>query len=293
MSVFQALILGVVQGVCEFLPISSSGHLVLLQKLFGVNEGALSFDIIVHLGTLISICFVMREKLAGYLRHPLGRIPKMVVLGTVPTVVIVLIFSSFFKSLFETGLSLGIGFIFTAVLLYIAENHRDNTQDPFQRDSIESAVSPQGAVIVGVAQGIAVIPAISRSGSTIAGGIMSNFGRQAAIEFAFLMSIPVTLLAVAQDALKILMSKGPEAAEAASGAAQAAQASGAAPAAVGPLAMIVGFVASAVVGLFTARFMLTRITKIKLTVFSIYLSALGLLILIDQLFVGAVFDKIF
>ena len=322
MTALQALILGIVQGICEFLPISSSGHLVLLQRLFGINEGALSFDIFVHLGTLVSLAVVMRKRLLGYLREPLGHIPKMVVLGTIPTVIIVLAFNSIFANLFDTGASLGVGFIFTALLLLFAENHSKNESasgrfaysggrsltagaqkrrfgynERRRRTDMEQSVTPAGALVVGIAQGIAVIPAVSRSGSTIAAGIMCDFGRPAAIEFAFLMSIPVTLMAVAQDLLKILIgnanaAKAANAANAAIGDASAAAAN-AAVSAAGAVDMAVGFIAAAITGYFAARFMLRLIQKIKLTWFSIYVGLLGVFILADQLFFGFVFDKLF
>ena len=121
MTALQALILGILQGLSEFLPISSSGHLVLLQKLFGITEGSMSFSILVHFGTLVSLCVVMRDRLLKYLREPLGRVPRMVVLGTVPTVIVVLAFGRIFNDFFETGASLGAGFIFTALVLLLAE----------------------------------------------------------------------------------------------------------------------------------------------------------------------------
>ncbi|MCL2058824.1 MAG: undecaprenyl-diphosphate phosphatase [Oscillospiraceae bacterium] len=335
MTVLQALVLGIVQGLGEFLPISSSGHLVLLQKLFGIEEGAMSFAIFVHLGTLVSLCVVMRERLLKYIREPLGHIPKMVVLGTIPTVVLVLLFEGLLSDLFDTGASLGVGFIFTALLLYFAESHGKSENDfvralrhrnagPRQSDAsgggggggrlplmgpaygmnerrradTDKRVTPMGALIVGVAQGIATVPAVSRSGSTIAAGIMCDFGRPAAIEFAFLMSIPVTLMAVAYDLLKMVLGRGGEAvaaaaATAAAAAPDAAAEVGAAMSAAGPLVMAVGFLAAAISGYFAARFMLRAIQKIKLTWFSLYVGLLGVLILVDQLFIGAVFDKLF
>ena len=336
MSAIQAFILGIVQGACEFLPVSSSGHLVLLQRIFGINEGALSFDIVLHFATLISLCFVMRKRLLEYLREPLGRIPKMIVLGTIPTAIIALVFSSVFSDLFDSGVSLGFGFLFTAAILYFAERHsaerhsaerhsaeweaagrivagssftdryvgggsftdryvgsRRAADGVVKKSEIEKRVSPKGALIVGIAQGIAITPAVSRSGSTIAAGIMCDFGRPAAIEFAFLMSIPVTLLAVAQDALKILMHKGEAAAAGAVNAGAANAAAAGAAASTGVLEMAIGFVAALIVGYFAARFMLVAIRRIKLTWFSLYAGALGVLVLVDQLFVGAIFDKFF
>jgi len=305
MNPLQALILGIVQGLGEFLPVSSSGHLVLLQKIFGVGEGAMSFDIIVHLGTLISLCAVMKDRLLRYLREPFGHIPRMVLAGTVPTVAIVLIFSRFFEKMFDTGVCLGFGFLFTAAVLYIAENHKTpggdaahgNAPEPGQarrRSDTEKSVTLKGALITGIAQGIAVTPAVSRSGATITAGIICDFGRRAAVEFAFLMSIPVTLLAVAQDLLKIILNKAGSASGAAAVNGAAANAvNGAAVYAAGPLEMLIGFAASAVTGYFAARFMLNIIQRIRLTWFSLYVGLLGTLVLLDQLFFGLVFDKFF
>jgi undecaprenyl-diphosphatase len=305
MSAIQALILGIAQGLGEFLPISSSGHLVLLQRLFGIGEGALSFDIVVHFGTLISLCAVMRKRLLELLRDPFGHVPRMVALGTVPTVIIAFVFGGFFKELFDTGISLGFGFLFTAATLYIAENHYKKAErggiagdglaggaDGVRRLPLnDKNITPRGALIVGIAQGIAVTPAVSRSGSTIAAGIVCEFGRREAIEFAFLLSIPVTLMAVAQDFLKMALGANSGAIEGVN-AANAASAAGALSAA-GPLEMAIGFAASAVTGYFSARFMLGIIGKIKLSWFSAYVGLLGLSILCDQLFFGVVFDKFF
>ena len=287
MTAVQAFILGVLQGVSEFLPISSSGHLVLLQRLFGITEGSMSFSIVVHLGSLAALIVIMRKEIFGYLRHPLGRVPRMVIAATIPTIIIVLIFGRLFSDLFDSGASLGAGFIFTALLLLYAESRKSNKNGmggegswvsvgkPAQ-NALEDKITLKGALIAGVAQGIAVTPAISRSGSTIAAGMISGFGRKAAVEFAFLLSIPVILLAAAQDVLKMIA--GGDAASSIS---------------AGPLEMAVGLVASAVTGYFAARFMLTKIHKFNLKWFSLYTGVLGALILADQLFFGLVMDKLF
>ena len=296
MTTLQALVLGVLQGLSEFIPISSSGHLVLLQKLFNISEGSMNFDIFLHLATLISLCIVMRKKLLAYLREPLGHVPKMVVLGTVPTVIIAFAFGKFFSELFETGVSLGFGFLYTAIILYLAEKQSGEAGNSIMPDGATGKqiarsgeagmrIKPAGALVVGLAQGIAVTPAVSRSGSTIAAGLMTGASRADAIEFAFLMSIPVTLLAVAQDMLKMIT--GGELFSSAEAAVVGTRA------AFGPVEMAVGFAAAAVTGYFSAKYMLKAIQKIKLTWFSAYVGILGALILLDQLFFGVVFDKFF
>ena len=262
----------------------------------------MSFSILVHFGTLVSLCVVMRDRLLKYLREPLGHIPRMVVLGTIPTIVVVLLFGRVFNDFFDTGASLGAGFILTALVLLFAEKIGEKYGGGYiskkqtggweevgatskERQPIEKKVTIKGALIVGVAQGIAVTPAVSRSGCTIAAGIISGFGRQAAIEFAFLMSIPVILMAMAQDVLKII-TRGPDPAAAADGIQHAMGAAG-------PLEMAIGFVAAAVTGYFAAHFMLKAIQKIRLSWFSLYTGVLGVLIMLDQLVFGVVFDKFF
>jgi undecaprenyl pyrophosphate phosphatase UppP len=352
LTALQALILGIVQGLGEFLPISSSGHLVLLQKIFGISEGAMSFDIVVHLGTLVSLLVVMRKEIMRYARHPLGHVPRMLALGTLPTIAIALAFNGFFEGLFESGASLGVGFVLTAALLWFAESRSGKgaaaqgaaagqeaavqsgaagqgaaargglpagakpatgpeptaAQNEVGRGAVVAAqgqgaigaklasgqeptvarsgapspepaqgkgmdgITPRDALAVGVAQGIAIVPAISRSGSTIAGGLLRGLSREAAIEYGFLMAIPVTLMAVALDALKMLIAV-----------------SGGEYAGVPAREMLIGAAAAMATGLFAAKFMLSMIRKIKLAWFSAYVLALGVFVLADQLWFGIFF----
>ncbi len=116
MSVLQAALLGLVQGLCEFLPVSSSGHLVLLQNVFGISEGALFFDTMLHLGTLFAVIFVYRKTVGQMLRHPFRKYPMYIILATVPTIVITLLLRGFIEESYS-GQLLAWGFLVTAVLL--------------------------------------------------------------------------------------------------------------------------------------------------------------------------------
>ena len=297
MTILEAAVLGFVQGVGEFLPISSSGHLVLFQRIFGISEGAMSFDIAVHLGTLAALIAVMRKRLLMYIKNPLGRVPVMVVVGTIPTAAIAFVLEKIISSLFESGASLGMGFLLTASLLWFAETWSGRMAARRERSAGRGIgeANVGDALAIGIAQGVATVPAISRSGSTIAAGLVCGLGREAAVEYAFLLSIPATLLAVANDILG--MATGSGAAGATAGATAGAAASAAAASAdaasaaagVGALPTVVGVLVSMAVGFPAAQLMLRRIRKINLKWFAAYAFALGALILVDQLFIGVLF----
>ena len=275
MTVIEAMALGFVQGVGEFLPISSSGHLVLLQRAFGISEGAMAFDVAVHLGTLVALIVVMRKRLLMYIRNPLGRVPVLVVVGTIPTAAIALALKKTISGLFESGASLGVGFLLTAAMLWFAEAWSKRMASAGAKGAgrrIDEATAAD-AIMIGIAQGVATVPAVSRSGSAISSGLVCGLDREAAVEYAFWLSIPITLLAVADDVLGIAMGGG--------GGGD-----------VGAAPMVVGTLVAMAVGIPAARLMLRRIRRISLKWFAAYVGALGALALIDQLFIGAVLDKI-
>ena len=123
MTIWIAMLLGLVQGLCEFLPVSSSGHLLLLQEIFGVTEGAMFFTVMLHLATLVAVCIVYWEMLKKLILHPFSKTVGMLVLATIPTVAIALLFKLVepFKSFYESteqGKFLGAGFLLTSLLLF-------------------------------------------------------------------------------------------------------------------------------------------------------------------------------
>ena len=253
MNVLQAALLGLVQGLCEFLPVSSSGHLVLFQKIFGLSEGTLFFDTMLHVATLFAVLWAFRHTILDILRHPLGKLPRYVVLATVPTVLITLLLKDFFTDAYGGGL-LGWGFLLTSLILFL-------TGRVPKGDRTISSMGPKEAVLIGAAQGLAVLPGVSRSGSTIAGGLFCGLDRDFAAEFSFLMSIPAILGAAvlqAADAAK----------EGLSG--------------VSAAPLLVGMVVAFASGFFAIRWMLSLIKKGKLRPFAIYTLALGALVLLDQ-----------
>lgn len=253
MSVWLAMLLGLVQGLCEFLPVSSSGHLVLLQTVFGIEEGVVFFDTMLHVGTLFAVVAVFYKEIWAMIRKPVQRKVGMLLIATAVTGVIGIAFKDFFEGAFSGGL-LGVGFILTCVILLITDRF------PVGHKTT-SRMRPLDAVGVGLMQGVAMLPGISRSGATIAGSRFCGLTKQDAAEFSFLLSIPAILGS--------LVLQVPDVIKSGTGG-------------IGWGAVIAGMLVAAVSGYFAVRFMIRIITKKKMRGFAIYVGILGLLVLLDQ-----------
>ena len=180
MNFFTSIFLGIVQGLTEFLPISSSGHLVLAQKFIsGYTTPGVLFEVILHAGTLVAVAFYFRKKLFSLKFEYL----LLLLLGTLPAVIAGLLFSDFFEGLFKSYRFLGIGFIISGILNLLTDRL------PAKRKGLNKMDS----LIIGVWQVVAIVPSISRSGSTIFGGVMRGVDRKEAAEFSFLLSIPAII----------------------------------------------------------------------------------------------------
>ncbi len=190
----EAIVLGLVQGLTEFLPVSSSGHLVMYQQFLPAPEMEILFDLVLHLGTLLPIMWLYRADLAAMVVSPLrerGRLSErpgtrlllLIGAGSVPTAIIGLVFQDFFEALFSTPSTLAVTFAITGLLLHA-------TRFAPQGDSNERTVSFGVALAIGVVQGLAIAPGISRSGSTIAVALFLGLSREYAARYSFLLSIP-------------------------------------------------------------------------------------------------------
>lgn len=207
MELYQGIILGILQGLTEFLPVSSSGHLVLGQTYFGMTESQLVFDISVHMGTLLAIMVVYRSEILIMIRsvvnfirqfHGLAAAKKSIkqdeylqmavaiIVGSVPTAVIGLVLKKFEHFLFSSAILVGFMLIFTGTLLWLSRKY-------YTDGGKEKQLGKTQGFLVGVSQGLAVIPGISRSGTTIAVGMFLGISRQKAATFSFLLSIPAIL----------------------------------------------------------------------------------------------------
>jgi undecaprenyl-diphosphatase len=206
MNSTEAIILGIIQGLTEFLPVSSSGHLVLFQQLFGLKEAELFFDVCVHLGTLLAVIVVFHREiqniiaalwrlisLAGQKETILQQIESdpdlkmalLIVIGSIPTAVLGLAFHGIAEQLFSSSFFTGLMLMVTGFLLWLTR--RDKPGD--RATDIES-FSRTKAFIIGMVQGLAIIPGISRSGSTISIGLLLGIDRETAARYSFLLSIP-------------------------------------------------------------------------------------------------------
>ena len=189
-EILNMLLLAAVQGLTEFLPVSSSGHLVLFQHFLGVREGDVFFDIILHVGTLGSILVVYRLEILRLLkfdRAALGYVASLAV-GTLPAVVVGLTFKTQIEALFHSPLFAASGLVLTAGILF--STRFAAAGKPLGEPWEPRAPSLGRAFFIGVAQTFAILPGISRSGSTIAAALWSGLPRAEAARFSFLLSIP-------------------------------------------------------------------------------------------------------
>jgi len=264
MSIIHAVLLGIIQGLTEFLPVSSSGHLVLFQKLFGISESALLFDTMLHVGTLVAVVAVLWKDIWAILRKLNQPLTAYLIIATIPTVIAALVFRKPLERAFETGRFLGFAFLMTSALLIGAELLA-------KRGAAKGGTEKMNwldALVIGVMQAIAIIPGVSRSGATLSGALSRRLDRDFAARFSFLLSIPAILGAVVFQ-LKDLM-KGNTAEVV------GVTASGG----IGTAAMIAGTISAAVVGFFAVRLMLKIVREKSLWGFAVYTGVLGLLVLI-------------
>ncbi len=258
MSILEAIVLGIVQGLTEFLPVSSSGHLVLLHNVFGLAEPQIFFDTMLHLGTLVSVIIVMRKQIISLFKPPFYQMGYLVV-ATIPAVVYALFLNDFAESTF-TGYLLGYSFLLTALLLTAAEIIAAKMR---KRREIKTGI----AAVMGLMQVVGTLPGVSRSGSTIAGGLMCGAGRKQAAAFSFLMSIPAIIGAVLFQGIKIIKQPIIE---------------------FQWLPTIIGTACAAAAGYFAIRFMLALITRKRLYGFAVYVAALGIFVLLDRYILGLI-----
>lgn len=183
MTWWQAVLLGLVQGVTEFLPVSSSGHLVIFQEFFGINQPGVLFEIVVHLGTTVAIIVFFWKRL----RSLFAKWSLLIVLATIPVGIVGLAVRSSIEALFSNLLVVGSALIITGVVNLRLDRLVKNKTKPAQ------VMTAKRAGLVGAAQAAAILPGISRSGLTTWMGIESGLSKKEAFEFAFIMAIPALL----------------------------------------------------------------------------------------------------
>lgn len=266
-SLTWAAILGIVQGLTEFLPVSSSGHLVILQSLTGLKMPGLTFEVAVHLGTLLAVLIALWPDVRALLGALVGRPPPgsrrlrrrgserrllaMIVVALIPTGVIGLAGKDFFEKLFASPRAAAWALLLTGLILAV-------TPSLLRGRTRLLEVRGRQALLVGTAQGLAIVPGLSRSGLTIAAALAAGLEPDAAARFSFLLSVPAILGAAAVDALDVLRSGGLT---------------------IPAPPLVVGTLTATLVGVASVRWMLGLVRQGRLQPFAYYCWAAGILTL--------------
>jgi len=249
MSLLEAIILGIVQGLTEFIPVSSSGHLALGHMLFGLEEEGLLFTIVVHVGTLVPVLIVFRKDIWALIKRPFQKMTFMLIVATIPAVIVGLLFEDRVEQAFTTMQFLVAGFLITGTVLIISDRLRKATKTADEITWLDAA-------LIGIAQAVAIFPGISRSGSTITASLSRGINREDAAKFVFLMSIPIILGATVLQIIHV--ARGNVAAYEIDFAVLGA-----------------GFVSAALSGYLAVNFLLAAIKKAKLRYFAYYVLVLA------------------
>jgi undecaprenyl-diphosphatase len=270
MDWWQALLLGIVQGLTEFLPVSSSGHLMIFKELLGVDgEGFLDFTVTVHFATVLATIVVfwsaIWKLLKGFFQFRYNDETDYVckiLVSLIPVALVGFLFKDQVDAIFSGSLKqVAVGLCITAVLLLVSDQVGRRIRAPKAKDT-RNGISYGQAAIVGVAQAFAVVPGVSRSGSTIATGLLSGVKREVMAQFSFLMVLIPIIGEQSLDLLKVALGH-----EAFVGG-------------VGPVALVLGFVAAFLSGLFACKVMIAIVRKAKLTWFAAYCLLVAILIFV-------------
>lgn len=266
MTDFQALLLGLIQGLTEYLPVSSSGHLTIASELFGVQtEENLTFTVAVHVATVMSTLVILWKEIAWILKglakcedNEETQYALNILISMIPVGIVGLFFKDTVEEIFGSGLLIvGIMLLLTATLLAFSYYAK-----PRQKDKI----SRKDAFIIGLAQAAAVMPGLSRSGSTIATGLLLGNKKERLAQFSFLMVIPPILGEALLDTVKLIKNG-------------AASAFGD----ISVSAMAIGFAAAFIAGCFACKWMINIVRRGKLIYFAIYCAIIGIIVIINSL----------
>ena len=263
MEIIKAILLGIVQGLTEFLPVSSSGHLILFKKLFGLDGETfgLTFDIALHIATLAAVIVVLWKDILPLLKKPFQKYVYLLILATIPAGLVGLFFNDKIEEISQSGGFLGLAFLVTAILLWISESVGTKRKD-------QTDITYGDAACIGLAQAVAVVPGISRSGSTLGMGLIRGLKKETALKFAFMMSIPIIAASAVLGVKNIIEDPG----------------------SFDWTLIVAGMVAAGVSGYFAVRFMLDFFRKRSVKVFAIYVAIIGVFVLLDQLIFQQFFD---
>lgn len=254
LSKIEAFILGLIQGLTEFLPISSTGHLYLGRNLFGLEEAGLLLDTMLHVGTLLAVFVFYKNEFIKILKDPFGKLTFLLVVGTLPAVAVGLLFKDYFEEISKTGATIGWEFLITGTFLWFADSIKNGHK---KMDDI----SYKDAFLIGTFQAAAIFPAISRSGLTIVAALWRKLDRETAAYFSFLLSTPAILGAIVLQS-KDLFTGGSET--------------------ISLQALLIGIVSSAIFGYIAVKWMIGYLKNHSLKPFAVYVWILGIAVLYFQ-----------
>ncbi|WP_042350529.1 undecaprenyl-diphosphate phosphatase [Bacillus massiliigorillae] len=254
MSKLEAFILGIVQGLTEFLPISSTGHLYLGRHMFNLQEAGLTLDTMLHIGTLVAVFVFYKHEFIAILKNPFGKLTWLLVVGTIPAVVVGFAFKDYFDAISKTGVTIGWEFLLTGCFLWFAENIQQGRKKM-------NDITYGDALFIGAFQAAAIFPAISRSGFTIAAALIRKLDRETAAYFSFLLSTPAIVGAIVLQMFDLFEGKGEQ---------------------ISISALLIGILSSAIFGYIAVKWMIHFLKNHSLKIFAIYVWILGIFILIMQ-----------
>lgn len=266
MSFFQVITLAFIQGISEFLPVSSSGHLIFIPKILSWQDQGLAFDTIMHLATLLAVILFFRKRILTILKSFFSKskeeyvlknkkIAYLILVATLPAVFFGFLFENYIDSYFRSSYIVAFNLIFWAIVLFFADYFNRKIE---QRKTIEN-ISLKNSIFIGFAQALALLPGTSRSGITISAGLFSKFNKQDAIEFSFLLSIPVIAGAGLLQIIKLFKNGLGD---------------------ISLLSLSLGFLVAFLSGLLAIKFLLEIVRKWNFLPFVIYRIILGLSILL-------------
>ncbi|MFO0920768.1 MAG: undecaprenyl-diphosphatase UppP [Candidatus Saccharimonadales bacterium] len=261
MSYIEAIILGIIQGLTEFIPVSSSGHLLIAHEVLGINETGLAFDVALHIGTFTALVIffwkdIYELVLGIFGKNDKGKLAWLIVLATIPAVIGGILLQDLAESSFRSPLLVGVNLIWVALAMIAAERYTANKKT--KKTELDNINTKQG-MIVGLAQVVALIPGVSRSGSTITAGIFAGIDRVSATRFSFLLAIPITFGAI----LKVMTDS---------------QTISQVNSQVG--IFLVGILSAFISGVFAIRFLIKYLSKHSLNVFAYYRIIVGLIVIL-------------
>ena len=274
MTLIQAIVLGIVQGLTEFLPVSSSGHLVMTQTLFGITENNLSFAIILHLGTLFAIIIAYHSAVFNMIKQFFLMIGDLftkrsfnlteskyryyiiyIIVATIPAGIVGVLFSDLISEAFSSVVLISFTFALTGIILLVGERIGKSNEGTIEK------LGAKKAFIVGLFQMLAITPGISRSGTTMTGGLFMGLKKEDALEFSFLLALPAILGSLLLEFSEVVI---------------AIQT-------ISPLYVLAGFLSAVVVGYGSIKLFNAIVKKGKMIVFSCYLWLLSIVLIIKLL----------